>query len=645
MPKLDPSIRPQDDFFGYVNNIWLRENPIPPTESMWGTFFELREKSRLALKTIIEELTAADEKSLTRDQLLLKTFFAAGQKLSEHGANHLATLDKELDEIRAISNQSQLAKYLGRAHRYDFPSFWVNFVDLDDKNSQIQVLRIEQAGLTLPNRDYYLDDTPKMANVRDAYQRHYLNLKELLAKQTPENWAAIINLETAIAKIAWTDVALRDVNKNYNPVNFNELLTRFPTFDWTAYFDGLGLGTPAGVLVIDQPSYIESVVRLISETDLEDIKAYLSWQITNSLLGVINEDTARIGFEFFGRVLSGTKEMKPIWERVIMQADALIIGEALGREYANRLFPESSKQAILGIVEDVRQAYHQRIDRLTWMSDASKQTAHRKLDKIKVFIGYPSTWHDLSNLEFKADNYLANILAARALTSDVQLDKVGKTPADEEWMMNAHTVNAYNHPSRLEIVFPAAILQPPFYHPDASYATNLGGIGWVVGHELTHGFDDQGSEFDENGNTNQWQSDEERATFKKLATSIVKQADAFEVVPGTFLQGELILGEAIADVGGLELAIEALRLHWAKNLPSAEESTEQLKQFFVNGASWENDVSTEERAIEQAKVDPHPPSRFRVNCVFGHIDSFYEVFGVTSEDKLYVSPENRSHIW
>jgi predicted metalloendopeptidase len=325
--------------------------------------------------------------------------------------------------------------------------------------------------------------------------------------------------------------------------------------------------------------------------------------------------------------------MKPLWKRAVLLADRLVTGEALGREYAARHFPESSKRAVEELVEEIRAAYHARIDKLTWMGDATKKRAHTKLDNIKVFVGYPTVWKDLSTLTFSSDNIVQSCMNAAAFDTDLELAKVGKKPADEEWEMNAHTVNAYNHPNRLEIVFPAAILQPPFYSPEASHAENLGGIGAVIGHEFTHGFDDQGCQFDEHGNTNPWQTVAERKAFDKLAQNIVNKANSFEELPGVFLQGKLILGESMADVGGLALAVEALQ------------DKSRLKELFVSFATCECGATTPERALETNKTDPHPPSKFRVNCVVNHNDAFYETYGVTESDKLYLAPDARAKIW
>ncbi len=638
--QLDTSVRTQDDFFGYVNNAWLKANPIPPSESMWGTFYVLRDQAWRATHEIVEDLTKQDDSSLSHEERLLKTFFASGLHYESQREQHIATVTRELEAVNALQTKADLATFLGAAHRQELSVFWTPYVSLDDKDSKMQVLRIFQDGLNLPNRDYYLDDTEEMRNIRSAYETHYKTITTLLPELAHSDWKHIIEIETDLARAAWTDVELRDIEKNYNHFTIAELNSHFPSFDWSAYFTGLGWKQPSDHVIIDQPSFIEATLRLIDAYSLEEIKSYLSWHTLGRFLSWIDETVTQANFDFYGKVLGGAKELQPLWKRVVLRADQLIIGETLGREYAKRHFPESSKESVLKIVEDIRRAYHARIDRLDWMTAPTKARAHTKLDNIKVFIGYPTVWRDVSTLSFSADNFLENGLAARGLASDLELAKIGNPPAEEEWEMHAHTVNAYHHPNRLEIVFPAAILQSPFYDPHASYATNLGGIGAVIGHEFTHGFDDQGSQFDEAGNTKQWQSDEERKKFMKLADVIVRQADTYETVKGTFLQGKLVLGEAIADLGGLELAIEALRADVNKEqLPAA------LEELFVNFARAECGQATQERLVELAKTDPHPPSPFRVNCVVTHADSFYDTYHLEQSDKLYLPSDKRARIW
>jgi predicted metalloendopeptidase len=640
MPTFDKKMRPQDDFFGYVNNNWLKSNPIPPNESSWGTFNALRNKSSVAIDKIVNELKNTSDDTLAHDQKLIKTFFSTALSYSNYTNNHLKILNTELQKIRSISDKSELSRYLGHAHRYDFESFWSIYISVDDKNSQIQVLRIHQGGLCLPNRDYYMDDTTLMKRVRKGYSAYFEAVHKLMPKHSPDNWNAIFQIETKLAKASWTEIELRDVEKNYTRLSIKELQSRFSKFDWLEYFKALGWKKPTDNIIIDQPSFVDAVLDIFDNHSLDEIKQYLSWHVVNNLLSWIDKTATNIKFDFYGKIINGKTEINPLWKRAVIQVDDLAIGEILGKEYARRYFPESSKKAVLEMVEEIRFAYHKRIDNVTWMKINTKKRAHKKLDNIKVLIGYPSTWRNLSKLSLVNDNHLANILSARGFDTDFVMAKIGKKPDPKEWQMNAQTVNAYHDPNQLAICFPAAILQPPFYSPNVSYATNLGGIGAIIGHELTHGFDDQGAEFDEFGNLNQWQTKSEQKLFNKMAKNIVRQADTFEVLPGIFLKGKLILGEVLADIGGLDLAIEALRIKTGqKNI------YKYLRELFVNSASSYCEAQREEDLIRESKTDPHPPARYRVNCVVTHIDAFYVAYNVTSNDKLYLPPDKRVHIW
>lgn len=632
----DTAMRPQDDFFGYVNNRWLKQNPIPKTETTWGTFYMLRDKSWRAVHDIIKELKKTPLNKLTSDQRLLHDFFVSAESFSKNSQAQMETMTEFLDNIsERLSSHDDLAYVLGALHRVGINIGWALYVSEDDKDSSNETLRFYQAGLSLPNRDYYLEKTKRMTEIRQAYKGYYGSMRKLLPSLS--SFDKVWKIEKQLAEASWDDVTLRDVQKNYTRLDLKTIASRLPEFDWNSYWSGLRWDKPSDDLVVDQLGYLQDCIGLLMSAPLENVRAYVFWKIATHYAAWLSQESFEYSFDFYGRTLTGQKEPQPTWKRAVLLADRLMIGEALGREYAERHFPETSKQAVLGLVEDIREAYHARINHLTWMSPATKKRAHKKLDNIKVFIGYPGKWKDLSKLEFTPEQVIKNIMISNAHEFDTELAKVGSKPEAEEWEMNAHTVNAYHHPNRLEIVFPAAILQPPFYDPEASLATNLGGIGSVIGHEFTHGFDDQGSEFDENGNTHPWQTLDERSRFDKLAQNIANQADAFETVPGTFLQGKLILGEAIADIGGLELALEALR---AKRGSRAD-----YIDLFTNFATCECGHATAERLIELAKIDPHPPSRFRVNCVVNHIDKFYELYEVKPGDKLYLDPTRRAKIW
>lgn len=640
MPKFDKSLRPQDDFYHYVNNDWFKNNPIPPSESAWGTFYELRDESAEAINKIIDEITKMPDAKLSHDQKLIKNYFLVANNYDSFADGHMETLKNELKKIQNISDKNELSSYLGYAHRSGLRSFWADYVSTDDKNSQLEILRIHQDGIRLPNRDYYIEDNKRMRRVRAEYEKFFGEVSKLIVDAQKYDWKAIFDIELTLARASWTDSELRDIEKSYNRFTIRELGERFKGIDWPEYLYGLGWKNPTDNIVIDQPSFVDAAINIINTRRLDQVKDYLSWNLINDLMPWVNEKVNDYYFDFYGKVINGKKEKYPLWKRVILQADSLVISQALGREYAHRYFPESSKKAVLELVNDIRIAYHKRMDQVTWMEESTKKLSHKKLDNMKVFIGYPSKWRDLSQLHFSDNNHLENILTANVFMSDIEIAKVGNKPAYEEWHMNAHTVNAYNDPNQLAVYFPAAILQPPFFDPSADYATNLGGIGSVIGHELTHGFDDQGGEFDEHGNMKKWQTEDDLIRFKKLSKNIIQQADRFEVLPGVFLNGNLILGEVIADIGGLELAVEALR-----NKTSNGDIKKEIQKLFINAAVFERSVRREESIIIQAKTDPHPPGIFRVNCVVSHINAFYEAFDVTESDKLYLPPEKRAHIW
>lgn len=640
MTTYDKTLRPQDDYFGYINNQWIAHNPIPPTESSWGAFYVLRDSATEAVHTIFENLLKSKQPGEhSHERELLRTYYESALSYDSYRNAHLDYLKNESSQIEALQTIEHLAGYLGEMHRRHQSAFWDISIDYDDKNSAVRVLRIHQAGLTLPSREYYLEKTPEMKNIRQRYNKFYHRISEHLPL-IGADFSSLITVEDSLAQSSWSNVELRDIEKNYNPVTYRQLCDSYH-FPWKIYFDSLGWKSPSDHIVIGQPSYLTSVIELLSTLPMDKIRQYLKWRLLVGWGSWIDEPTSKIVFDFFGKTINGTQKQKPLWKRAVQATDSLIIGEALGREYANQFFPESSKRAVEKIVEDIRSAYHDRIDKLTWMTDATKQRAHTKLDNISVFVGYPSIWKDLSELTASAGNHLTLLTTIRSFETDYELAKIGTASPHEEWHMNAHTVNAYHHPNRLEIVFPAAILQPPFYDPSASYAANLGGIGAVTGHEFTHGFDDQGADFDEFGNTNRWQTEQERSSFDALAKIIVEQANQFETIPGTTLQGKLVLGEAIADIGGLELATEALR----RSAPKNDDITKEAKELFETFARCECAHMTTQRALELAKVDPHPPSRFRVNCVVCHNSLFYETYHLTATDKLYLPPSSRAHIW
>jgi putative endopeptidase len=641
---IDGTIRPQDDFFRYVNSKWLAKHPIPASEVRWGTFNVLRDNAWMAMRNIYESLQ--DNKPRNHLEQQARDFYLAGVHYDKHKKKNLKQLHQLLGQIDAVRTIKELSKMFGTFNSIELGCPWYVWIDIDHDDSTRHILHIHQSGLTLPNRDYYLEDTETMKSIRQEYKKYITKVaKEFpeLAKKTENVWQTLIDFETSIAKASRSSTDLRDVEKNFNKVSLKDLEKTYNNIDWASYRTALGWHSESAPSV-DQPEFMAFINAQLQDTPLSTWKLYLKWRIINRSLSKISEEYSRLQFSFFGKVLSGTSEMMPLWKRVVLAADTAI-GEATGKLYAERYFPESSKQQVLELVEDVRSAYEERIDRLDWMSDKTKQYAKKKLANIKVLIGYPDTWRNFKTLAIEPNAYLKNALEAQRFQMSYWLKRLDKPTSRNDWFMNPQTVNAYHDPNRLVICFPAAILQAPFFDPKASLAVNMGGIGTVIGHEFTHGFDDQGYQFDAEGNVKPWQTDKERKAFTKRAQVIIKQADNFKVLPDLTLKGKLVLGESIADLGGIEIALHALKTRRKDQMNTKEGAFTLLQLFFMNYALTECSSIREEKLREYTLIDPHPNSEYRVNGILQHVDDFYTAFEVASNDALFLPQSERARIW
>lgn len=644
--QTDTSVRAQDDLYSFVNNSWLEEHPIPDSESRWGVFTQLRDEAWHNMRGIYEELQNQEVVSGSIQQQI-KDFYYTGMHYDDQTDANLRMIEMLFDKVDAIASPRDLSNVLGELHTYSIDSPWEVIIDADNLDSSAHVIRLQQGGLTLPDRDYYLDETENMRSVRTKFKEHMQKVHGYFPRLTDDAesiWDTVYGFEYDLAEISRSSVALRDIEANYHGMSFEALSREYPAIDWGTYADALGWKTRERISV-DQPEFFTFVNRQLTERPLDTWKAYLKWQIIMTCYGKVNSELSQVKFEFFGKVLSGTTEVMPLWKRVVMATDDAM-GEAAGRLYAERYFPESSKKQVLDLVETLRATYEKRIKRLDWMSDETKAYAIKKLHNMKVLIGYPDKWRDFSGLMIGRESYLANSLAAAAFEHAYWMTKLDQPTSREDWLMDPQTVNAYHDPGRLVICFPAAILQPPFFDPKAHIAANMGGIGTVIGHELTHGFDDQGCMYDAEGNVRTWQSEQERAAFREKARVIIDQADRFEVLPGLTLKGGLIIGESIADLGGLEIAFEALQAEIGDTLTDKVDGDLTAAQlFFVNYARTEASHVREEKLREYTLSDPHPASPFRVNGMVRHDDDFYDAFGVAKRDKLYLEPTMRARIW
>lgn len=638
--QTDTAVRPQDDFYGYVNNSWLAAHPIPESESRWGTFIQLRDEAWHNLRTIYEELQGEEDADGSIRQKV-RDFYYTGMHFDSLKEAHMELVEDLFHKVDEAANISDLSGVVGMLHAKGIEGPWATFIDADNLDSSKHAIRFYQEGLTLPDRDYYLEDTEKMREIRDAFTAH---IEKVFAYFPSLGGNIVYEIEHELAEVSRSSADLRDVEKNYNRMTFDELKESYPVIDWEAYASALGWKKD-GIVSVDQPEFFVHLNEQFSKRSLDDWKTYLKWRIVIDCYGKISQELSELKFEFFGKVLGGTSEQMPLWKRAVLATDDAL-GEAAGRLYAEKHFPESSKQQVLDLVEKIRKVYAHRIERLDWMTDDTKKYALKKLANIKVLIGYPDKWRDFTDLDIGRESYLGNALAAAEFEGRYWLNRLSQPTSREDWFMDPQTVNAYHDPNRLVICFPAAILQAPFFDPNAHIAANMGGIGTVIGHEFTHGFDDQGCMFDAEGNVRTWQTKKEREAFTEKARLIIEQADNWEILPGLNLKGGLIIGESIADLGGIEIAREALLRELGSRMNEPADGNLTAEQmFYVNYARTECANVREEKLREYTLSDPHPASPFRVNGILQHDDDFYRAFNITESDHLYREPTLRARIW
>jgi putative endopeptidase len=633
-------------FFSYVNNKWLAANPIPKSESRWGTFVSLYHQSLQDMHEIFLDLVGKQLKPGSIEQIA-RDFYETGIHFDEYKDQHVAIIINYCRRINAIKNKAELWGMIGELQTVGIAHTLEITIDADDKDSSRHSLRLQQPRLTLPNRDYYLDKSKVMEKIRNQYQDHAQKVFAhfpIMAPDVDDFWKIIWEFEYGIAKISRSNADLRNVKNNYHRTSFSKLKLTYPDIDWEKFSKTIGWQTTS-LISVDQPEYFKYLNQLVSNYTLEEWKTFLKWGFVVSYYGIINNQFARLKFEFFGKILGGAKTLLPLWKRVINRLD-IFIGEGVGRLYVKEHFPASSKAQVLSMVEEIRQTYKKRLQGLGWMSQSSKQRAIKKLANIRVLIGYPDKWRDYQGLVITRESYLSNILSASKFQAAYSMDKLDQPVSRDEWMMCPQTVNAYNDPSRLVICFPAAILQAPFFNPKSHISINMGGIGTVICHELTHAFDDEGCQFDESGNVKPWQTTAERHAFAKRAQVIIKQADKFEVLPGLYMIGKLVIGESIADLGGLEIAYDALS-HKLKNKLDQKITNDSTANqlFYINYAFTECAVNREARSRELILNNPHADERFRVNGILTHCDNFYKSFDLKPGDKLYLPANKRVKIW
>ncbi len=638
---MDKSVRPQDDLFEYANGTWLKNVPIPPDRASYGVDAMMTEHSLLQQRDLIEAAQTSSDPEVRKVSDLYSSYMneARVERLG------IKPLHAELKLAADLRDAHDIAPLMGHLDRIGIASPLAGYVRPDSKHSAQYAFWITQSGLGLPDRDYYLSDDARLVGFRSKYREHVEKMLRLLGDAGPGKEAdKIIALETAMAKLQWTRVANRDAQKTYNPKTLAQLATAAPTIDWNAYFTQAGLKGTFPTLVARQPDYLQGLSGLIESTPIETWRSYFRYRILSSRAPFLTHAFVEEDFAFNQGVLQGTQQAPDRWKRGTQLVDRLM-GEASGKLYVAKYFPPATKARIDELVHNLLKAYAVSIDQLPWMSAATKVEAQAKLRKLNVKIGYPDHWRDYGALQILPDDLLGNVRRAREFERNRKLAQLGGPIDRSEWNMTAPTVNAYYNPSVNEIVFPAGILQPPAFDPAADDAFNYGSAGATIGHEMSHGFDDQGSQYDSDGNLRDWWTPEDHAKFKAKTLLLIKEYDGFEPVPGFHVNGALTLGENIADIAGIEIAYKAYLASLNGRTPPVIDGMTADQRFYVGFAQSWLGKRRDESTIAQVKSDPHSPVKYRTNGVVVHMPSFYSAFSVVPGDKMYLPPEQRVTLW
>jgi putative endopeptidase len=639
--ELDPDIRPQDDLFRHVNGRWLARTEIPADRASYGSFVILREEAEKAVRAIVEEATVAPQGSEERKFGDLYASFMDAERAEQLGSQPIS---EALAAARAVSAIPELLETIGRLERLGIGGLYRLFVATDPGNPLRYVVFFQQGAISLPDESYYREE--RFAGVRDAYAGHVQRMLELAGLPDADRAAKrVFELETAVAGHHWDRVASRDIEKTYNLFTWSEALSEGPDLrGWLAALD-----PPAGAfdeIVVRQPSFITGLASLLTEKHLPAWRDWLCWQVIHSAAGFLSEAFVQENFDFYGRTLSGTSELRERWKRGVSLAGGAM-GEAIGRVYVGRHFPPGAKERMDALVGNLLEAYRQSISELAWMGEGTRRRALEKLEKFTPKIGYPVRWRDYSTLKVDPADLMGNVRAAHAFEFRRQLTKIGQPVDRDEWFMTPQTVNAYYSPGMNEIVFPAAILQDPFFDGGRDDAANYGAIGAVIGHEIGHGFDDQGSKYDGDGRLTDWWTAADRDTFDALTRSLIEQYNALapKQAPGQHVNGELTIGENIGDLGGLGIAWKAylLSLH-GEEAPVIDGLTGAQRFFLSWGRSWQQKTRDQE-VIRRLATDPHSPGEFRCNQIVRNLDEFYDAFDVRATDELWLEPAARVRIW
>ena len=646
LANMDTTVSAGTDFFRYACGGWNDAHPLTAEYSRYGTFDELFENSQTQLRELIEGLAAQKNNQAG----------SAAQKIGDlyNMAMDSVTLNKQgaepvkamLDKIAGLKDKSEIVPMMTEMAHIGIGTYFRSYVYADPKNSSLNIFQMGQGGINLGEKEYYLDTDSITQNIREQYKLYIGKLFQLAGfseADAQQKVADVMEIETAIAKVSRSATELRDPEANYHKMSFDELKKTIAGIDWDAYMKGLGIQAPAE-LNVEQVEPIQEVARLMNTLPLSKHVSYLEYNLLDAAASCLSDDFVAARFDFYGKVLSGRQVNQPRWKRAVNSVNGML-GELVGEMYVEKYFPAAAKERMVKLVKNLQTALGERIDAQEWMSDSTKIRAHEKLATFHVKVGYPDKWKDYSKLEIKNDSYWANVCRASEWGFNDMYSRIGKPVDKDEWLMTPQTVNAYYNPSTNEICFPAAILQPPFFNMEADDAANYGAIGVVIGHEMTHGFDDQGRQFDKDGNLTDWWAPGDADRFKERAQVMVDFFNKIEVLPGLQANGELTLGENLADHGGLNVAYLAFQ-NATKDAPLGvvDGFTPEQRFFLAYATLWAGNIRDEQIRV-YTKSDPHSLGKWRVNGALPHIQAWYDAFHITPSDSLYVAPENRVNVW
>ncbi len=644
--NLDTTVSPAVDFYDYANGGWLKDNTIPAEYPAWGSVYQLLERNYDQLKGILTDAEKAENAPEGSVNQMVGNFYYSGMDTVKIEKDGYKPIEAELNKIDAIKSSDDLYNALVDIHLGYSNALFSFSAGPDSKNSKIEIAQLDQSGLGLPDRDYYLKEDKRSKQIREEYVKHVAKMFELIGNDSvsaSEDANTVMKIETELAKASMSKVERRDPQKTYNKMPLDSLKKLSPDFNWNYYFTTIGTPDP-GEINVSEPDFFKAVSSIVKDTPLKDMKTYLKWNIIRNSANYLSDPFVSEHFNFYGTILQGRKVMQTRWKRVLGTINGNI-GMQVGKIYVKKYFPPEAKARAKKLVENLIDVLGKRIKNLEWMSDSTKEKALVKLEAITVKIGYPDKWKDYTGLKIERDSYFKNVVECSIFNTKKNLGKIGKTVDKTEWFMSPQTINAYYNPLNNEIVFPAAILQPPFFDQNADDAVNYGAIGSVIGHEMTHGFDDQGRQFDANGNLTDWWTKKDGENFDKRAEVIIKQFDNYTPIDTLHINGKLTVGENIADLGGISISFEAFRGTEEYKEGKKIDGFTPAQRFFLSFANAFRQKSREQYARMLLQVDPHSPNKFRVNGPMSNLPAFWNAFNVKPGDPMRRPEDKLVKIW